>query len=55
VNSIDAALALQSDAGLVDSQPCLEQADANGDSLVNALDALLILQYDAGIIGSLPP
>lgn len=55
VNSADAALALQSDAGMVDMLPCLEHADANGDGLVNAVDALLILQYDAGIIGSLPP
>jgi hypothetical protein len=55
VNSIDGALVLQSDAGLIDSLPCPQNADVSGDGLVNAIDATLILQYDAGLIGSLPP
>ncbi|MCH8994018.1 MAG: N-acetylmuramoyl-L-alanine amidase [Chloroflexi bacterium] len=55
VNSIDGLLVLQSDAGLIDSLPCPENADVSGDGLVNALDAVLILQYDAGLIPALPP
>ncbi len=54
VNSIDAALTLQFDAGLVSSLACEENADANGDGRVNRIDAALILQFDAGLIDSLP-
>lgn len=53
VNSLDALLILQLDAGLISSVPSPENADANGDGSVNSLDALLILQFDAGLIGSL--
>jgi hypothetical protein len=55
VNSIDAALLLQLDAGLIASLPCPDAADVNGDSSINAVDAALILQYDAGLIDILPP
>ena len=53
VNSIDAALALQFTAGLVDSLPCSQFADVNEDGTVNALDAVLILQFVAGLLDDL--
>ena len=53
VNSIDAALALQFTAGLVDSLPCSQFADVNEDATVNALDAVLILQFVAGLLDDL--
>ena len=55
VNSIDALLLLQFDAGLLGSLPCGQNADANADGEVNAIDATLILQFDAGLIDTLPP
>ena len=55
VNSIDAALVLQRDAGLLTQLPCSENADVNLDGLVNSLDAALILQHDAGFLPTLPP
>ncbi len=54
VNSIDAALILQLDAGLIDSLPSQETADVNGDGSIDSIDATLILQLDAGLISSLP-
>lgn len=53
VSSVDAALILQLDAGLVSSLPCMEFADVNQDGSVNAIDATLVLQFDAGLIDSL--
>jgi hypothetical protein len=55
INSIDAALVLQHDTGLIGSLSCQENADANEDGAVNAIDVALILQLDAGLIDSLPP
>jgi hypothetical protein len=57
VDSIDAALVLQFDAGLVRSLACQHAADVNGDRRINSVDAALILQLDAGLIrySSLPP
>jgi alpha-tubulin suppressor-like RCC1 family protein len=55
VNSIDAALILQYDAGLIVSLPCPENADANEDGAINSIDAALILQYGAGLIDGLQP
>lgn len=55
VDSIDAALALQFNAGLVNSLPCSEFADVNGDGSVDALDASLILQFVAGLLDDLDP
>lgn len=55
VNSIDAALILQFDAGLIDPLPCLDSADTNGDGAVNPIDAALVLQLEAGLLGSLTP
>ncbi len=55
VNSIDAALILQLDAGLIDSLACQDAADVNEDGAINAIDAALVLQFDAGLIERLPP
>jgi hypothetical protein len=52
ITSIDAALVLQFDAGLIDilTFTCLLVADVNEDGTTNALDATLILQFAAGLI-----
>ena len=55
VNSVDAALILQLNAGLIASLPCQEAADVNGDGAVTSEDAALILQFTAGFIESFPP
>ena len=55
VNSIDAALVLQLDAGLITSVPCFGSADMSGDGLVNSVDAALILQFDAGLLDGPQP
>jgi hypothetical protein len=55
VNSIDAAVVTQFDAGLIDALTCLEDADVNEDGSVNTIDAALILQFDAGLVARLPP
>jgi hypothetical protein len=49
-NSIDAALVLQSIAGLIGAVDCPQLADVNGDGAINAIDAALILQIDAGLL-----
>jgi hypothetical protein len=54
VNSIDAAVALQRVAGLLDAVPCPPGADVNGDGLVTSIDAALILQFVAGLLAMLP-
>ena len=53
VNSIDAALILQLEAGLVNSLANMPSADVNNDSHVNSVDAALILQYVAALISGL--
>ena len=50
VTSVDAALVLQFDAGLIDTSPCMGGADVNRDGATNAIDATLILQFAAGLI-----
>jgi hypothetical protein len=52
VTSVDAALVLQFDAGVIDilTFTCLLVADVNEDSVVNSVDATLILQFVAGLI-----
>ena len=55
VNSVDASLILQLNAGLIASLPCQEAADVNGDGAVTTVDAALILQLNAGLIESFPP
>lgn len=55
ITSVDAALVLQRDAGLLSSLPCDENGDVNGDGRTDPVDALLILQFVAGLLTSLPP
>ncbi len=51
VNSIDAAIVLQVDAGLpIMVSMCYWSADLNHDGNINAIDAAIILQVDAGLI-----
>ncbi len=56
-NSIDAALILQFNAGLLGSLPCADGADVNGDGSITSIDAALVLQFSAGLLGNLggPP
>ena len=57
VNSIDAFLLLQFNAGIIWPDPNAERykvADLNGDGVINAFDSLLILQFHAGLLSSLP-
>lgn len=49
-DSVDAALVLQYDAGLIDSFRCPQAADVNGDGSANGLDAVLILELEAGLL-----
>lgn len=49
VNSIDAALVLQHEAGLLPLTGCLAGADVNFDDQINSIDAALILQCTAGL------
>jgi hypothetical protein len=55
VNSVDAALVLQFDAGLVTELKDEKAADVSGDDIVNSLDAALILQYEGGWISQPNP
>lgn len=48
-NSIDAALILQVDAGLIDTVSCAGVADLNLDGTINSLDAAIVLQITAGL------
>jgi alpha-tubulin suppressor-like RCC1 family protein len=51
INSIDAALVLQVDAGLpIMLGMCYWSADLSHDGNINAIDAAIILQVDAGLI-----
>ncbi len=50
VNSIDAAVVLQYDAGLTRNLGCMDCSDTNHDGRVNSVDATVILQVDAGLI-----
>jgi hypothetical protein len=50
VDTIDAVLILQLEAGLLHELPCLKNADVNDDGQVNVLDATLVLQIVAGLI-----
>ena len=53
VNSVDGALLLQYDAGLIDAVACPEFADANGDGMINSVDASIVLQREAGYLALL--
>ena len=52
--SIDAALILQLDAGLLASLACDSHGDVNRDGVTNSVDATLVLQFVAGFIDRLP-
>ncbi|MCH8162125.1 MAG: dockerin type I repeat-containing protein [Chloroflexi bacterium] len=54
-NSIDAALILQFDAGLIPSLACIQDADVNEDGFINAIDAALLIQFCVCPLESLPP
>ncbi len=47
-------MVLQLYAGLIDTLPCIKNADVNGDDRINSIDALLILQFGAGLINHFP-
>jgi len=53
--SVDAALILQHDAGLLAPLPCPSGGDVNRDGRINAIDAALVLQFVAGLIDSFAP
>jgi hypothetical protein len=53
VDAVDAALILQSVAGLVSTVPCQTNADVDQDGSITALDAALVLQYSAGLLDEL--
>ena len=53
-DSIDAALVLQLEAGLIAGLACGDQADVNQDGVTNSIDAVIILQFIAGLIERLP-
>jgi len=55
VNSIDALLVLQLGAHLLNSLPCIQNADVNHNGEANSIDAVLILQYTAGLLAHWPP
>ncbi|MBI4091899.1 MAG: hypothetical protein HY427_01695 [Candidatus Levybacteria bacterium] len=55
INSVDSALILQKEAGLITFTPAqLIAGDVNGDGRVNSVDSSLVLQYEAGLISSFP-
>ena len=54
ISTIDAALILQYDAGLLDSLPYPFSADVNVDGDINSVDAALVLQFTAGLLSTLP-
>lgn len=53
-DSIDAALVLQQDAGLIEALPFSKHGDVNEDGKIDSTDAALILQFTAGLLNSLP-
>jgi hypothetical protein len=55
VNSVDAAVILQTVAGLVDGTPCARKADVDSDGRITSVDAELVLQFTSGLIGRFPP
>lgn len=55
VDSRDASLILQYDAGLLGSLPCPKTADVDGSGSADAIDAFFVLQLEAGLIDVLRP
>jgi len=53
VDSVDVALMLQLNAGLVSSLSCQGLADVNRDGRTDSIDAALVLQFIAGLLNSL--
>ena len=54
VDSIDASLLLQFNAGLLEQLTCDYKGDMTQNGRLDSRDALLILQFDAGLIERLP-
>jgi hypothetical protein len=50
LDSTDAAVVLQWEAGLSIQPGCAIFLDLNRDALVNSVDASIILQYEAGLV-----
>jgi len=50
IDSIDASLSLQREAGRFPNLPRPENADPSGDGRTNSIDAALILQHSAGLV-----
>ena len=55
VDSRDASLILQYDAGLLGSLRCPKAADVDGSGSADATDAFFVLQLEAGLIDELRP
>ena len=54
VNSRDALMMLQLNAGLKSGLPCIQNADVSQDGRINARDAALTLQFHVGLLNHLP-
>ena len=54
LDSIDAAIVLQLEAGLLRSLSCRAFVDMNQDGRINSVDAAIILQWVAGLLGPPP-
>ena len=54
VNSRDALMVLQLNAGLMSGLPCIQNADVSQDGRINARDAALTLQFHVGLLNHLP-
>lgn len=54
IDSIDASLILQLEAGLIDSFACEVHLDMNFDGSINSIDATILLQWIAGLLGPPP-
>ena len=54
VNSRDALMMLQLNAGLKSGLPCIQNADVSQDGRINSRDAALILQFHVGLLRNLP-
>jgi hypothetical protein len=50
IDSIDAAIILQIEGGMIAPLPCTGDGDVNHDGELDSIDAALILQYTAGLI-----
>lgn len=55
LQSVDAAIVLQLDAGIINTVPCPLKADTNGDGRTDSMDAAIILQSVAGLLAYCRP